>query len=442
MPVSFIADRGIRTSTSAGNAVVSLTTGASIFAAPNTYLIARVGVDNSGTNGALPGLAVTDTAGNTWTVGTGALNDPGVASAGIAAYLCYCKVVNAYTNSSTVTFTWTTGSPLSAIVIEEWRGIDSVTPVWTAQVIANGASTAVAVAITPTNGNALLYAMTAIQGQSADWGTLDSDGLLQVWTGLTKDQANTGTTATSVSVYGGYKVIPTTSTFAQTWNNTLGASRSWAAVAIFFHAGVVDITPTRVITASTVPAVTLASDQAIAAAVVPTVTTVPAPTLRVDVNVTPAVVVTAVSVPASTLKADTSVIPTSIATVASVLAPTLVITGGSTATPAAVATVVGIPAPTLKSDTKVTATAVTTVTAVPAPTLATAQGVSPSVVPTVATVPAPSLSAAAKVVATAVATSAAIPAPTITTPPAAPELTQPLTTKTKSTRLDAQPRRH
>ena len=414
MPVALIADRGIRTSTSAGTAVVSLTTGASILAAPNTYLIARVGVDNSGASGAAPGLAVTDSAGNTWTVGAPALNDPGAASAGIAAYLCYCKVVNAYTNASTVTFTWTTGSPLSAIVIEEWRGIDSVTPVWTAQVVANSASASFSVAITPTNGSALLYAMSAIQGVSADWGALDSDGLLALWTGLTKDQANTGTPATSVSVYGGYKVLPTTGTFAQTWNHTLGTARSSGSVIIMFHSGAVEATPPKVTTVTAVPAPTLASSQTVTPTAVATVTAVPAPTLSSSRTATPAAVATVTAIPGPTLRVDVAVTPAAVATVVAIPAPTIVITGGnSTVTPAAVATVASIPAPTLKADTAVTPTAVPTVVAVPAPTLKATSVATPAVVPTVVAVPAPTLIATFGVSPSVVPTLVAVPAPTL-----------------------------
>lgn len=233
MTISKVADRGIRTSTSGGDATVTLTDPTDIKV--GNYLVARVAVDNSGTSGALPGLAVTDTPGNTWTVGTGALNDPGAASAGMSAYLCYCRINTAYAAAATVLFDYTTGSPLSAIVIEEWTGIDYITPAAVAQTTATSSTTTITISRTPSAAGQLMYVMSAIEGFSTDWGAQDADSTNGTWTALTKDQANTGTATTSVSVYGGYKVVNASG--AQTWDNTLGTARDSASVAIVFGAG-------------------------------------------------------------------------------------------------------------------------------------------------------------------------------------------------------------
>lgn len=228
--INKVADRGQRNSaTGTGAAVVTLTNPTSIL--PGNWLIARVGVDNSGASGAAPGLTMSDSRSHTWTVGTAANNDPGAASAGITAYLVYVKVTTAFQAGDTVTFTAGTGTPTWAIVIEEWNGIHN-TPVAVAQTTATSTTTTVTISRTPTVIGQLMYAMTAIEGQSADFGTLDADSTGGTWTGLTKDQGNSGTPATSVAVYGGFKVV--TSTAAQTWDNTLVNTRDSASVAIVF----------------------------------------------------------------------------------------------------------------------------------------------------------------------------------------------------------------
>jgi hypothetical protein len=234
MTIVKVSDRGVRNSTGTGTATLTLTNPTLI--TPGNYLVVRVAVDNSGASGALPGLAVSDSRSHTWTVGTGALQDPGAASAGSACYLCYVKVRTAFQAADTVVFTWTTGTPVSAIVVEEWTGIHSVTPLDVAQVTANNVSSTAqpAISITPTGAGHLVYVACAAEQQGTEWGAQDSDTTNGSWVDLTKDAANTGTHDTSMAVYGGYKIV--TASGAQTWNNTLSVTGDWAACAVVFDA--------------------------------------------------------------------------------------------------------------------------------------------------------------------------------------------------------------
>lgn len=234
MAIVKVADRGVRNSTGTGTATVTLTNPTLI--TPGNYLIARVAVDNSGSAGARPGLAITDSRGHTWIDPAGALQDPGAASAGCACYLAYVRVDIAYQAGDTVVFTWTNGTPISAIVIEEWSGIRSSTPEAVAQTTANNVSTTAQPAIsrTPTAAGQLMYVACAAEQQGTEWGAQDSDTTNGSWIDLTKDAANTGTHDTSMAVYGGAKVV--TASGAQTWNNTLSVTGDWAACAIVFAA--------------------------------------------------------------------------------------------------------------------------------------------------------------------------------------------------------------
>jgi hypothetical protein len=227
-----VSDRGVRNSTSTGTAVVTLTNPTLI--AVGSYLIARVAVDNSGTNGALPGLAITDSRSHTWTLETGANQDPGAASAGASCYLGYVKVVTPFQAADTVTFTWTTGTPRSAIVLEEWAGIDPTTPRAVTSTRANNVSSTAQPtgAITPSAARQLLFVTAAAEQLGTEWGAQDTDTTNGSWVDVTTDSANTGTHDTSMSVYGGTKIV--TASGAQTWNNTLSATGDWATVSIVF----------------------------------------------------------------------------------------------------------------------------------------------------------------------------------------------------------------
>jgi hypothetical protein len=220
-------------------------------------------------------------------------------------------------------------------------------------------------------------------------------------------------------------------------------------------------TPAAVATVAAVPAPTIRIDQAVTPATVATVVAIPAPTLTTTSKATPAAVATVVTVPAPTLIADATATPSAVTTVTAVPAPTPLTSGNSTATPATVVTVAAIPAPTPTATSKATPAAVVTVVAVPAPTLSSSRTATPATVVTVAAVPAPTpkstvvatpavvitvvgvpapgIVAAAKVTVTPVVTTTSIPAPSISTNPPAPDLVNPLTVETASTRIESDP---
>jgi hypothetical protein len=234
-PPTYVADRGsIANATAATTSVVTVTSPTSI--AVGNYLIARVAVDNSGTNGAAPGCTVTDTR-NTWTVLGPALADPGTASAGSTAYLCYAEVNTAYQAADTLTFNWGgISTTAKAIVVEEWTQIHRGSPVAVAAVTndsgAAASTTAVAATIVPTAPNQLVYTCLATEGIAGDSITYDSDTTNGSWSsGLTRVASANATATNNQCVAGQYKIVSAGG--SQTWNATI-TSRDWAAIAVVF----------------------------------------------------------------------------------------------------------------------------------------------------------------------------------------------------------------
>lgn len=229
---TFVADRGsLANATAATTSAVALTSPTAI--TPGNYLIARVAVDNSGTNGAAPGCTVTDPRSNTWTVLGPALSDPGAAAAGTTAYLAYTEVGTAYQAADSITFNWGgISTTAKAIVIEEWTYIHDTTPVAVAAVTANAAaSTAVSVAITPTAADQMVYTCLSTEGIAADTFTGDADTTNGTWTTLTTIASANATATNNQRVMGQYKVVNASG--AQTWNATI-TNRDWAALAVVF----------------------------------------------------------------------------------------------------------------------------------------------------------------------------------------------------------------
>lgn len=228
----YVNDRGTTANaTAATTSSVTLTSPTTI--AVGNYLIARVAVDNSGTNGAAPGCTVTDPRSNTWTVLGPALVDPGAAAAGATAYLCYTKVTTAYQAADALTFNWGgVSTTAKAIVVEEWTNIHPTAPVAVSAVTANAAaSTAVTVSITPTASNQLVYTCLATEGIAGDSITYDSDTTNGTWTTLSRTASANATATNNQCVAGQYKVV--TAAGAQSWDATI-TNRDWAALAVVF----------------------------------------------------------------------------------------------------------------------------------------------------------------------------------------------------------------
>jgi hypothetical protein len=228
--IAFVANRAtVANTTSATTTLVDLPTAGSITI--GNYLILRIASDNTGGGGAATTLAISDPRSNTWTIGAAGNVDPGATSAGATCRICYTKVSAVYTNGDDLTLTHGAATVNEAVVVEEWSGIDFTTPAAVAQTTATGSTTAVAISRTPLVSGQLVYTAVAVEGNSTDIGANDSDTTDGTWTLLTTQQAGaSGTPDLNMTVAGGYKIV--TGTTAQTWNNTLGTARDWAAVAL------------------------------------------------------------------------------------------------------------------------------------------------------------------------------------------------------------------
>jgi len=227
---TFVADRASLAPviSSEASTLVDMAGAGSITTGPDRYLIARVSANNSGTSGAACTLTVSDARNGSWIVHGPGLQDPGAADAGVACYVAIVKVTNAYTNGDDVTFTWSPNCTGKTIVIEEWRGIHSSSPVAVVATTAAGASGTPSISRTPTAAGQLFYGCLAIEGLLADTYTQDSDTTDGTWSGRTS-QGGTGTATSTVTVRGATKLV--TGTSAQTWNPAI-TSRDWAAVAL------------------------------------------------------------------------------------------------------------------------------------------------------------------------------------------------------------------
>lgn len=226
-----VATRGTTANTTSGTSTtVSLAAGASI--TTSNYLIARVAVDNNGTNGAAPGLTVSDAKNGSWTVLGPALADPGAAAAGATCYIAYVKATVAYANNDNVTFTWGTSVDAKAIVIEEWSNIHLTSPIAVSATTASGTATPLATSsITPTAAGQLVYVAAAMEGPWGDGFTLDSDTTDGSWAALLEMASDNTTAVSNQAVYGACKRV--TGTTAQVFNSTI-TSRDWAALAVVF----------------------------------------------------------------------------------------------------------------------------------------------------------------------------------------------------------------
>lgn len=227
-----VADRATdQNKTNSTSTVVDMAAAGSI--AVGNVLIARISMNNSGTDGAATTVGISDPRGNTWTVGAPANQDPSTVNSGITCRIAYCVVANGYTNGDDLTFNYGDTTIAEAIVVEEWANLDTTSLVAVAQTTATGASTTPSVSRTPTAAGQLFYGALAIEGIIGDTYTQDSDTTDGTWATLTSLATSGSTDTTNVVVRGASKLV--TGTSAQTWNPTI-TSRDWAAVAIVFNA--------------------------------------------------------------------------------------------------------------------------------------------------------------------------------------------------------------
>jgi hypothetical protein len=232
MAIEKVLDRGsLSNNVSETTSLVDLPTGGAIAVGTTSYLIARVAGDNSGTSGVARTLTITDPRSNTWVVLGPANRTAGVASDGSTTWICYAKVVNAYTNGDDISFVYSGAIVAKTIQVEEWRGIHSSSPVAVAATTTTGSSTTPSIARTPTDVSQLFYGALGIEGLAADTNTLDTDVVDGSWKALTSSTGGDGVTAaTSMTLRGAYKI---TGVAAQTWNPTI-TTRDWSMIAVVF----------------------------------------------------------------------------------------------------------------------------------------------------------------------------------------------------------------
>jgi hypothetical protein len=431
----FVANRGSFTQAAGSTAhALDMPAAASISTTnPGKRLILRVACDNAQaapTAGGATALTVTDPR-NTWTrIGTGALQDPGAANAGIQCEMYECIPTNAYTNGDDISIATADSAILSAYV-EEWYFLGSVSDVNTAA----GASTTPSVTSDSMTAGQTLICATAIEGPTGDTTTADTDTTRGEWQAQTIAVTSHGTAASNARIAGQTKVALDTGT--QTYNLTI-TNRDWCQMAAIFGVFVGDataspaviarsftlpaaslqlgasVTQTAIAAPAALPAATFSSPATQSPAVLATVAALPAATLSAGVSATQTAIASVAALPAATLSAGASSTQTAIATTAALPAATF--SSAATESPAVIAAVAALPAASPSTGASVAQTAIATVAALPAATFSSAATVEPAVVPVVAALPAPTVdtgSGDASPSVSAIASVAALPAPTI-----------------------------
>lgn len=195
-------------------------------------LIIRTAADNSGTNGAVRTITVSNQSGTPIDTGTDTAyqqnTDPGAASAGVT---CNVVVASITATSGTVRITYS-GSVVQAGVAEEWSGVQGVTRVVGSPVGASGtASTNLASCADASvaSGN-VAYGAIATEGPSTDTYTQDADSTNGTWVSLTQAGTTNATADANQTTFGGYKIC--SGVGAQTYNPTINNARDSAGIIV------------------------------------------------------------------------------------------------------------------------------------------------------------------------------------------------------------------
>lgn len=194
-------------------------------------LIAIVGLDNNGTNGATSLTSITDPR-NTWTVDQATV-DPGAAAAGATLGIGRCVVTTAYANGDDVTLNMSPSTIAKNMTIHVLRQMDVNNLVAVAFTSATGTSTTPSVARTPDNVGQIVIGAVAVEGPGNDAFTPDADTTDGSWMDLHANATNDATATNNITTSAAIKKV--TGTSAQTWNPTLGTSRDWVAGAIVLN---------------------------------------------------------------------------------------------------------------------------------------------------------------------------------------------------------------
>ena len=214
---------GISRGTGGNNtAATSLTiTPAANFAAGSMAILA-LAYDNAGAQGADPFSSITDNTGNTWTLRTSGLNDPGAASAGCAARIYTCSVVSLGTGTTVTVSFGAISVTAKAWTLTEVTAAVNFAPSFVIAGNSTNSGTIITLGIT-TGANNFFLACLGAEGSSTI--TAANDSLNGAWS--TQQTTGFGTTTAGIHISSQYKI--TTGSQAN-YNPTLGTSEDWVAV--------------------------------------------------------------------------------------------------------------------------------------------------------------------------------------------------------------------
>lgn len=202
MSIAFVKNIGTGNAVSSTTAVITVPAGG---VAVGDLIVVRVAVTYTSITG------IADTKGNTYATFASA-NTQGT-------WVCIVKVPLVSGDTITVTF-GTSGSRV--VAADQFSGLAAPATKDVASATATGTSTTPSISITPARAEVLMFAHLEVEGGTADTFTQDSDNSGgDTWHTLTRAQSGTSRTTNAA-----YKI--TTSAVAQTYNPTLGTSRTWS----------------------------------------------------------------------------------------------------------------------------------------------------------------------------------------------------------------------
>lgn len=275
-------------------------------------------------------MGISDSAGHTWTPVAAQVN---LGTPALGMGMRSWTAPNTGTTTPTVTVTGSSGDYMG-IVISEWSGVDSTTPLDGVTPVTSAASGSTSVStgnITPNSNNAVLYGAVV-----AD---LTSDSSITVTNGTNLQTRTTWNTDLAFST--SYKAQTTATAEALTWTYT-NVVRQQAQVFVLKASAATGATatPSTVATSVGVPAptVTATRSASVAASVVAAVMSVFAPTVTTGSNATatPSTVATAVAVPSPTVSVTASATVSASTVALTVAVPQAVASTGAGLFPTAV----------------------------------------------------------------------------------------------------------
>lgn len=252
-------DRGQGSTNAAGQSSLAVVPASNCTA--GALVVLCVAYDNSGSAGADPFSAISDTRGNVWTTRANQLNDPGAASAGVALRIFTTKqTAGALTTGDTITVSF--GG--STTVARAWTLMEITAAAGSNARFQSGGSggttgssgTPSLGSIAPALGNLLVCCMGA-EGNSAITG--DSDTTNGSWS--TQQTSGIGTTTGGMEITSQRKVISGFPISTQTYNVAM-TSADWAIAYIIVEevAGITVTPPTTSLVITTfAPVVSVAA---------------------------------------------------------------------------------------------------------------------------------------------------------------------------------------